>query len=282
MKEKFEKAKVLVEALPYLQKYKGQTIIIKYGGNAMKNDEMKKSVMRDVVLLSKVGIKIILVHGGGPEINETLKKMDIPSEFINGLRKTDKATMNVVQMVLAGKVNKDLVGLIQANEGDAIGICGMDANFLKVKKVSEELGYVGEVCEVNIEFINKILDAGLIPVVSSIGVDENGDAYNINADDAAARIAGMMKATALINMTDAPGLLKDKDDPDSLIATISVSEVPQLIREGIVAGGMLPKVRSAVEAIRWGCKKVFIIDGKVPHGIMVEMLSDEGLGTMFY
>jgi acetylglutamate kinase len=277
-----EKAEILAEALPYIQKYCGRTVVVKYGGNAMKNADMKKSVMRDVVLLTSIGVRVVLVHGGGPEINETLKKMGIRSEFVNGLRKTDKETMNVVQMVLAGKIGKDLVGIIETLGGVAVGICGIDGNLIKVRKADENLGYVGDITEVNVTLINQMLDSGIIPVVSTIGVDGAGDAYNINADTAAARLAGELKAVALINMTDAPGLLRDKNDENTLITSVSVSEVPELIKEGVVEGGMLPKVKSAVEAIRRGAKTVFVIDGKVPHAIIMELLSDEGLGTMFY
>ncbi len=276
------KAEVLVQALPYIKKYTGRVMVVKYGGNAMINEELKEAVMGDIVLLAQIGVKVVLVHGGGPEISSTLKKMNIPSEFVGGLRKTDKQTVDVVQMVLAGKVNKDLVNLLETIGGKAMGVCGIDGHMIEAQPVNSELGYVGDITNVNVDPINDLLNAGYIPVVSTVGYDKSGNVYNINADTVAARIAGEMKAACLINMTDIKGILRDKDDEDSLISAINVSEAPQLVREGIISGGMIPKVQCCVEAIRRGVKQVFIIDGRVPHSILVEILSDEGIGTMFY
>lgn len=277
-----EKAEILLEALPYIQKYFGQTIVIKYGGNAMLSSEHKVSVMKDLVLLNQIGIKVVLVHGGGPEINEVLDKMNIKSQFINGLRQTDKPTMEVVQMVLAGKVNKDLVNIIENNGGNAIGLCGIDGHMIEAKQISIELGYVGEITKVNVKQVQAALDAGTIPVISTIGCDNAGNIYNINADTVAARIAGELKAKSMIVMTDTKGILRDKDDEKTLISEINVSETAQLIKENVISGGMIPKSACCVEAIRRGVKRVFIIDGRAPHAILVEILSDKGIGTMFY
>lgn len=277
-----EKAEILLEALPYIQKYFGQTIVIKYGGNAMLSNEHKVSVMKDLVLLNQIGIKVVLVHGGGPEINEVLDKMNIKSQFINGLRQTDKPTMEVVQMVLAGKVNKNLVNIIENNGGNAIGLCGIDGHMIEAKQISSELGYVGEITKVNVKQVQAALDAGTIPVISTIGCDNAGNIYNINADTVAARIAGELKAKSMIVMTDTKGILRDKDDENTLISEINVSETAQLIKENVISGGMIPKSACCVEAIRRGVKRVFIIDGRAPHAILVEILSDKGIGTMFY
>lgn len=277
-----EKAGILVEALPYIQKYYNQIVVIKYGGNAMISEEHKHSVMKDLVLLNQIGVKVVLVHGGGPEITETLEKMKIPSVFVDGLRKTDKETMDVVQMVLAGKVNKDLVNIIENSGGNAIGLCGIDGHMLEAKPISSDLGFVGEITKVNIKQVQAALDAGTIPVISTIGCDVKGNVYNINADSVAARISGELKATSLIVMTDAKGILKDKNDEETLISEINVSEASQLIKEGVISDGMIPKTVCCVEAIRRGVKRVFIIDGRAPHAILVEILSDKGIGTMFY
>ena len=277
-----EKAEILVQALPYIKKYHSRVIVVKYGGNAMTSEDLKEAVMGDIVLLAQIGVKVVLVHGGGPEISSTLKRMSIPSEFVGGLRKTDKETAGVVQMVLAGKVNKDLVNLIEAIGGKAMGLCGIDGHMIEAKPVSEELGFVGEITHVNVKPVTDILDAGYIPVVSTVGFDADGNVYNINADTVAARIAGEMKAACLINMTDIKGILRDREDENSLIPAINVSEAPQLVKEGVISGGMIPKVACCVEAIRRGVGQVFIIDGRVPHSILVEILSDEGIGTMFY
>ncbi|HPE16442.1 MAG TPA: acetylglutamate kinase [Oscillospiraceae bacterium] len=276
-----QRAEVLVRALPYIQKYNGKIIVVKYGGNAMVSDELKNAVMRDIVLLSLIGVKVVLVHGGGPEISETLKSMGKKSEFIGGLRVTDRETANVVQMVLAGKVNKSLVAHIGHIGGRAVGLCGLDAHLIEARVADARLGYVGEITKVDTAPILDLLDKGYIPVISTTGGDADGNIYNINADTAAARIAGALKAENLVLMTDTPGLLRDKDDPATLISTLPVSEAPQLVREGVVSGGMIPKVDCCVEAIRRGVGRVFIVDGRVPHAILIEILTDEGLGTMF-
>ena len=274
------RAEVLVNALPYIQKYYNKIIVVKYGGNAMINDELKEAVMGDIVLLSLIGIKVVLVHGGGPEITEMLGKVGKKSEFVDGLRVTDKETVDIVQMVLAGKINKNLVNLLQNKGGKAIGLCGMDGHMIEAKPLDERLGYVGEITDVDVTPILDVLEKGYIPVISSVGCDKNGNSYNINADTAAARIAGTLKAESLISMTDIVGILRDKDDPSTLISKIHVSDAPQLMREGIISGGMIPKVECCIEAIRRGVHKVFIIDGRVPHSILIETLTNEGIGTM--
>ncbi|MEM1485231.1 acetylglutamate kinase [Oscillospiraceae bacterium PP1C4] len=277
------KAGVLAEALPYIQKYYNKIVVVKYGGNAMINAELKAAVMSDIVLLSLVGIKIVLVHGGGPEINETLGAMGKESKFIGGLRYTDEETIKVVQMVLSGKTNKDLVSLLQSNNGRALGLCGIDGRMIQAKRIGGDvdLGYVGEVVGVNTKLINDTLDMGYIPVVATLGVDDEGVVYNINADSAASRIAAELHAENLISMTDIRGLLRDKDNEDTVISKVNASEVPALIREGIISGGMIPKVDCCVEAVRRGVKRAFIIDGRIPHSILIEMMTDEGMGTMF-
>ena len=276
-----DRAKVLAHALPYIQQYNGKIIVVKYGGNAMIDEELKQAVMRDVALLSLIGIRVVLVHGGGPEISDMLKKVGKKSEFVNGLRVTDQETADIVQMVLAGKVNKSLVGLIEAIGGKAIGLTGMDGSLIEAKMLDEKLGYVGEITHIEEQTILDILDKGYIPVISTVGFDKEGHVYNINADTAAARIAGKLRAECMISMTDIAGLLRDKNDPSSLIPVVSVSEAPQLMQEGVISGGMIPKVECCIEAIRRGVKKVFIIDGRVPHAILMEILTDEGIGTMF-
>ena len=276
-----QRAQILVEALPYIKKYYNKIIVVKYGGNAMINEELKEAVMGDIVLLSLIGIKVVLVHGGGPEITEMLGKVGKKSEFINGLRVTDKESVDIVQMVLAGKINKNLVNLLQNKVGKDIGLCGIDGHMIKAEQLDERLGFVGEITDVNVEPILDVLEKGYIPVVSTVGYDNEGNTYNINADTAAARIAGQLKCESLISMTDIAGILKDKDDPSTLISKINVSEAPQLIKEGIISGGMIPKVNCCIEAIRRGVGKVFIIDGRIPHSILIETLTDEGIGTMF-
>ncbi len=276
-----QKAEVLARALPYIQMYRKKTVVVKYGGNAMINEELKEAVMHDLVLLTTVGIKVVLVHGGGPAINKTLNQMNIESKFVNGLRVTDKDTVNVVQMVLAGKVNKDLVCQIGNLGGHAIGLSGMDGNMIKCKPLDKEHGYVGEITEMNMEAVNEILNNNWIPVISTIGYDENGNCYNINADTVAAAVAGELKAEALVSMTDIVGLLRDKDDDSTLIHRVYISDTPALIADGIISGGMIPKIDSMTQALRDGCKKAFIIDGRVPHSILMELLTDEGMGTMF-
>ena len=276
-----QRAEVLIQALPYIQKYYNKIVVIKYGGNAMINEELKEAVMGDIVLLSLIGVKVVLVHGGGPEITAMLNKIGKESKFVDGLRVTDKETAEVVQMILAGKINKDLVNLLQNRGGKAMGLCGMDGHLIEARVMDEKLGYVGEITNVNVEPILDVLEKGYIPVVSTVGCDKEGNTYNINADTAAAKIAGMLKAESLISMTDISGLLKDKDDPSTLIPKVFVSDTPKLINEGIISGGMIPKIECCTEAIRRGVKKVFIIDGRIPHSILIEMLTDEGVGTMF-
>ncbi len=275
------RAKVLVQALPYIQEYAGKVVVIKYGGNAMVNDKLKDSVMRDIVLLSLIGVKVVLVHGGGPEITEMLNKIGKKSEFVNGLRVTDKETVDIVQMVLAGKVNKSLVSLIENKGGSAIGLSGMDGHLITATVKNPKLGFVGEITEVNVRPVLDVLDKGYIPVVSTVGCDAEGNAYNINADTAAAKIAGELKAESLISMTDIAGILANKEDPNTLIPVIHSSEAPQLIHNGTINGGMIPKVECCMNALRWGVNRVFIIDGRVPHAILIEMLTNEGIGTMF-
>lgn len=276
-----QRAQVLIHALPYIQKYTNKIVVIKYGGNAMINEALKEAVMGDIVLLSTIGIKVVLVHGGGPEISATLNKMGKETEFIDGLRVTDKETADVVQMVLAGKINKSLVCQLGNLGGKALGLSGLDAKMIRACKKDEVHGFVGEIEAINTELILDVLDMGYIPVVSTIGYDEAGNCYNINADTAAARIAGELSAESLISMTDIAGLLRDKDDDSTLISKVFVSDAPRLISEGIISGGMIPKIDCCIEAIRRGVKKAFILDGRVPHAILIEMLTDEGLGTMF-
>ena len=276
-----QRAAVITEALPYIQKYNNKIIVVKYGGNAMINDELKEAVMGDIVLMSLIGIKVVLVHGGGPEITEMLTKINKKSEFIDGLRVTDRETVDIVQMVLAGKINKNLVNLLENKGGKAIGLSGIDGHMLKAEKLDDVHGYVGEITDVNVSPILDVLEKGYIPVVSTVGYDCEGNTYNINADTAAARIAGELKAESLISMTDIDGILRDKNDPSTLISKIYVSEAPQLMCEGVISGGMIPKVNCCIEAIRRGVHKVFIIDGRIPHSILIETLTDAGIGTMF-
>ncbi len=276
-----QRVQVITEALPYIKKYYDKIIVVKYGGNAMINEELKEAVMGDLVLLALIGIKVVLVHGGGPEITEMLGKIGKKSEFVNGLRVTDKETVDIVQMVLAGKINKNLVNLIHNKGGKAIGLCGVDGHMIKAAQLDPTLGYVGEITSVNAQPIIDVLEKGYIPVVSTVGCDSDGNTYNINADTAAARIAGELKAESLISMTDIEGILSDKNDPSTLISKVYVSDAPRLMKEGIISGGMIPKVNCCIEAIRRGVRKVFIIDGRVPHSILIETLTDEGMGTMF-
>ncbi len=276
-----QRAETIVRALPYIQKYYGKIVVVKYGGNAMIKDELKEAVMGDIALLSLIGIRVVLVHGGGPEITDMLKKVGKESKFVNGLRVTDQESVDIVQMVLAGKVNKELVKLLQNKGGQAIGLCGLDGGMIRAKQLDPALGYVGEVQSVNVKPILDVLGAGYIPVIATVGYDEEGHSYNINADTAAAKIAAELSAECLISMTDISGILRDCNDPSTLISQIVVSEVPQLVHEGIISGGMIPKVQCCTEAIRRGVPKVFIIDGRIPHSILIEILTDEGIGTMF-
>ena len=274
------RASILTEALPYVKRYHGKIVVIKYGGNAMLDLEHQESVMNDIAFLLLIGVKVVLVHGGGPEINDMLKRVGKESKFLNGLRVTDKETVDIVQMVLAGKVNKDIVNILETAGNKAVGICGIDGGMIKVSQVNEELGYVGEIESINTQIIHDLLDKDYVPVISTVGMDDNGNVYNINADTAAARIAGELKAECFITLTNIAGIMKDKDDPSTLIHSINVSETPRLIKEGVVSGGMIPKIESCVDAIRRGVSKVFIIDGRVQHSIILEMLTDEGMGTM--
>ena len=276
-----QRARILVHALPYIQEYTGKVVVIKYGGNAMINEDLKDSVMRDIILLSLIGVKVVLVHGGGPEITDMLNKIGKQSEFVGGLRVTDKETVDVVQMVLAGKVNKSLVHLIETKGGSAIGLSGMDGGMIQAKVKDPRLGYVGEITSINAKPILDVIEKGYIPVISTVGCDAEGNVYNINADTAAARIAGELGAESLISMTDISGILRDKDDPSTLIPVIKVSEADQLKQDGIISGGMIPKVECCINAIKWGVNRVFIIDGRIPHAILIEMLTSEGIGTMF-
>ncbi len=276
-----EKAGILTRALPYIQKYNGKILVVKYGGNAMVSEELKESVMSDIILLSTIGIKVVLVHGGGPEITGMLNKIGKKSEFVNGLRVTDKETADVVQMVLAGKINKSLVNLLCARGGKAIGLSGSDGGMIKAKPKAAELGYVGEITYINVQPILDVIEMGYIPVISTVGFDDDGNTYNINADTVAAGIAGRLKAESLISMTDIAGILRDKDDPTTLISKIFVEDAPKLMDDGIISGGMIPKVQCCVDAINLGVRKVFVIDGRIPHSIIIEVLTDEGIGTMF-
>lgn len=276
-----QRAQVLIEALPYIQDYNNKIVVIKYGGHAMLDEDLKKAVMGDIVLLSLVGVKVVLLHGGGPEITSMLKKTGKTSEFIDGLRVTDKETVDIVQMVLAGKINKDLVNYIGNIGGKAIGLSGLDDHMIEAKVLDERLGYVGDITSINVRPITDLLEKGYIPVVSTIGCDQEGNVYNINADTATAAIAGALGAEGLISMTDTTGILADVNDDTSRIPVISVSEVPALIEEGVISGGMIPKVASCLEALHMGVHRVFIIDGRVPHAILIEMLTEKGGGTMF-
>ncbi len=279
--DKIVQADFLIEAMPYIKKYFNKILVVKYGGNAMIDDDLKSSAMRDLVALNLLGIKVVLVHGGGPDINNTLKKMGIESKFIGGLRYTDAETAEVVRMVLAGKVNKQLVDLLEKNGGKAVGLCGQDGHMLKCVPQDEKLGYVGKITEIDTKLISDLLGLGYIPVISTVGYDDDGNVYNINADTAAAAVSGALGAECLILMSDIKGLLENKDDPDSLIKKVYVSDIPALVKQGIISGGMIPKIECCKEAIRRGVKKVFITDGRVYHSILVEILSDEGSGTMF-
>lgn len=278
-----DRAEVLVKALPYIQQYNNKTFVIKYGGNAMISEELRNAVITDIVLLSLVGINVVLVHGGGPEISKMLDKVGIETRFVDGLRYTDEETMNIVQMVLAGKVNKDLVQLVSSHGGKAIGLCGLDSGLIKAKKKDDgsDLGFVGEITEIDTSILDDSIERGYIPVVSTVAGGDDNTSFNINADLAAAKIASSLKAEKLIIMTDVRGLLEDKDDENTLISTVNVSEVPALKNKGIIGSGMIPKIDCCVEAVRRGVNRTHIIDGRVPHSILIEILSNEGIGTMF-
>ncbi len=276
-----ERASILSEALPYILKYKEKIIVIKYGGNAMVDEHLKQLVMDDVVMLNSLGMKVVLVHGGGPEISGMLKKINKESKFVNGLRVTDSETVDIVTQVLAGKVNKNLVKQLNMAGGNAIGLSGLDSGLIEAAPLNPELGYVGNITNINPDVILDLLDMGYIPVISTIGYDKDGNVYNINADTAAARIAGALNAEKFIAMTDIKGVLKDKNDDSTLMKFINVSEIKSLAKEGIIDGCMIPKVECCVEAIRRGVKYVVIIDGRIPHSILIEMLTDDGAGTEF-
>lgn len=275
-----QRAEVLTQALPYIKRYNGKIVVVKYGGNAMIDENLKMQVMEDVALLWLIGVKIVLVHGGGPEISELMEKLGKKAQFIDGLRVTDKETVDIAQMVLAGKVNKTLVNLLESKGGRAMGISGMDGRLIEATVKDERLGFVGKITNVNIEPVMDLLEKNYIPVISTIGCDREGNSYNINGDTAAAFIAGALGAERLIMMTDIAGVLRDRDDPDSLIHYVSVKEAEELKKQGIVSGGMIPKVDCCVEAINEGVKNVVIMDGRVPHSILMELLTDEGAGTM--
>ena len=275
-----QRAEVLTQALPYIRRYNGKIVVVKYGGNAMINEQLKQQVMEDIVLLWLIGVKIVLVHGGGPEINDLMDRLGKRPEFVDGLRVTDKETVDIVQMVLAGKVNKTLVNLLETKGGRAMGISGMDGRLIEATCKDPRLGYVGKITNVNIAPVNDLLEKGYIPVISTIGCDSEGNAYNINGDTAAAYVAGALGAERLIMMTDIAGLLRDKDDPSTLIPELSVSEARELYGKGIISGGMIPKVDCCIGAIEKGVKNVIIMDGRVPHSILMELLTDEGAGTM--
>ena len=275
-----DRAEVLTAALPYIKKYSGKIVVVKYGGNAMINEQLKQQVMEDIALLWLIGVKVVLVHGGGPEISETMKKLGKEAVFIDGLRVTDRETVDIVQMVLAGKINKTLVNLIQMKGGHAVGLSGIDGGILEAKVKDERLGFVGEVTKVRPQPIMDLLEKNYIPVVSTVAGDRQGNTYNINGDTAAAYLAGALGAERLIMMTDIAGILRDKDDPATLIPQITVSEAKKLYDEGIISGGMIPKVDCCIEALEHGVNNVVIMDGRIPHSILMELLTDEGAGTM--
>ncbi len=275
-----ERAEVLTQALPHIKKYNGKTVVIKYGGNAMINEQIKQQVMEDIVLLWLIGVKIVLIHGGGPEITELMEKLGKKAEFVDGLRVTDKETVDIVQMVLAGKINKSLVNLLEMNGGRAIGLSGMDDRLIEAAPKDEKLGFVGDITNINIDAVISLLEKGYIPVISTLGCDKEGNAYNINGDTAAACIAGALEAERLIMMTDVAGLLKDMNDPESLISEITTDDAKTLLADGTISGGMIPKINCCIDAINAGVKNVIIMDGRVPHSILMELLTNEGAGTM--
>ena len=276
-----DRAAILVHALPYIKKYTGKIVVIKYGGSAMQSEMLKNSVVRDVILLHLIGVKVVLVHGGGPEITELLTRLGKETKFVGGLRVTDRETVEAAQMVLAGKVNKSLVNLIECSGGRAVGLCGMDGHMISAVQKDPALGYVGRITAVDPTPVLDLLEKGYIPVISTLGCDDAGNVYNVNADTAAAKLADTLRAESLISLTDTAGILRDKDDPATLISRVTVAETEQLIADGVIAGGMLPKVECCTDAIRGGVRRVFIIDGRVPHSILIETLTDEGIGTMF-
>ena len=280
-----ERAKVLTQALPYIQQYSDKTVVIKYGGNAMINEQLKEQVMEDIVLLSLIGVKVVLVHGGGPEINHMLERVGKESKFVNGLRYTDAETMEIVQMVLTGKLNKDIVGILLQQGGKAVGLSGVDSGLLRAKKIDKDgadLGFVGDVTEVNPEIVRSLLDQGFIPVISTVALGEQGDdaRYNINADTAAAKIAIALGAEKFVQLTNVPGVLRDVNNPDSLIKRIAREAIPSMIATGVISSGMIPKIECCLTALKGGVPRTHIIDGRVPHSLLIEMFSDRGIGTM--
>ena len=275
-----ERAEVLTAALPYIKKYSGKIVVVKYGGNAMINQQLKEQVMEDIALLWLIGVKVVLVHGGGPEINETMQKLGKQAQFVDGLRVTDKETVDIVQMVLAGKVNKTLVNLLQMKGGHAVGLSGIDGGIIEAKMKNEALGYVGQITKIRTQPIEDLLEKNYIPVISTVASDRHGNTYNINGDTAAAHIAGALGAERLIMMTDIAGILMDKDDPSTLIPQITVSEAEKLYENKVISGGMIPKVDCCIEALNHGVNNVIIMDGRIPHSILMELLTDEGAGTM--
>ena len=275
-----QRAEVLTAALPYIKKYSGKTVVVKYGGNAMINETLKQQVMEDIALLWLIGVKVVLVHGGGPEISQTMKRLGKEAVFIDGLRVTDKETVDIVQMVLAGKINKTLVNLIQMKGGHAVGLSGIDGGIIEATMKDEALGYVGKITKIRPQPINDLLEKNYIPVISTVASDRQGNTYNINGDTAAARIAGALNAERLIMMTDIAGILRDKDDPSTLIPYITVAEAKKLYDSGVISGGMIPKVDCCIDALEHGVDNVVIMDGRIPHSILMELLTDEGAGTM--
>jgi len=278
-----ERAQVLAEALPYIQKYYGKTVVVKYGGNAMISEELRQAVISDIILLHLVGVKVVVVHGGGPEITEMLGKIGKESRFVDGLRYTDEETMDIVQQVLCGKVNKNLVATLNRMGGQAIGLCGMDGGLFQARALDEKYGLVGEISHVNPEPVVCCLQDGYIPVVSTVAQGTDADtAYNINADTAAAKLAVALHAEKLMLLTDVRGLLRDPKDESTLLPVVELSQVPGLVKDGVIKGGMIPKVDCCVEAVRSGVKNTIILDGRIPHSILIELLSDEGIGTMLH
>ncbi len=275
-----QRAEVLTAALPYIKQYSGKIVVVKYGGNAMVNEQLKQQVMEDIALLWLIGVKVVLVHGGGPEISRTMEKLGKQAVFVDGLRVTDKETVDIVQMVLAGKVNKDLVNLIQMKGGHAVGLSGIDGGIIEAKMKNEALGYVGQITKIRTQPITDLLEKNYIPVISTVASDRHGNTYNINGDTAAAYIAGALGAERLIMMTDIAGILMDKDDPSTLIPRVTIEEAKELYAKGIVSGGMIPKVDCCIEALNHGVNNVIIMDGRIPHSILMELLTDEGAGTM--
>ncbi len=275
-----QRAQVLTQALPYIKRYNGKIVVVKYGGNAMVNESLKEQVMEDIVLLWLVGVKVVLVHGGGPEISDTMRKLGKEAEFVDGLRVTDRETVDIVQMVLAGKINKTLVNLLQMKGGKAMGVSGIDGRLIEAKVKDERLGFVGSITNINISPVTDLLEKGYIPVVSTVACDSDGNVYNINGDTAAARIAGALGAERLIMMTDISGILRDKDNPATLIPKITVAEAKELFASGVISGGMIPKVDCCIEALHRGVNNVVVMDGRIPHSILMELLTDEGAGTM--